>query len=287
MFQGTCKLCGKDNKALRDVFGKRMCSECERITWTAYNNPELLIQFIIEAKGRDWLVESLKLTGILSTNVLGLEGVIAAKNIEIKALKEEIDGMDSITINLEKTAKAQAEEVKILTTFAVSNAKALAIAKAANSDMLARNSALSEEAGNLKTRIADLLEQNRNLEQERFNLSVQVERLNASAAATAKNVPVPFAGSIPFDPDNEAQLAIVCACEKLCAMLIQKNTAYGNSALEPLRLFSKASPREQLLVRIDDKLSRLDRGGEFPGDDTIVDLAGYLVLLLAHDSLAV
>jgi hypothetical protein len=70
-------------------------------------------------------------------------------------------------------------------------------------------------------------------------------------------------------------------------MLIQKNTAYGNSALEPLRMFSKASPREQLLVRLDDKLSRLARGSEFPGDDTIVDLAGYLVLLMAHDRLAV
>jgi hypothetical protein len=52
-------------------------------------------------------------------------------------------------------------------------------------------------------------------------------------------------------------------------------------------MFSKASPREQLLVRIDDKLSRLAHGSEFPGDDTIVDLAGYLVLLMAHDRLVV
>jgi len=120
---------------------------------------------------------------------------------------------------------------------------------------------------------------------------VQVEKLTASPVVEAednlakagKNESFSFAGEISFDPDNEAQLAIVCACEDLCTMLIRKNTAYGNSALEPLRLFSKASTREQLLVRIDDKLSRLDRGREFPGDDTIVDLAGYLVLLMAHD----
>ena len=62
-------------------------------------------------------------------------------------------------------------------------------------------------------------------------------------------------------------------------MLISKNKAYGNSALNPVRVFSKASPQEQILVRIDDKLSRLARGSEYPGDDTIDDLLGYLVLL--------
>lgn len=71
----------------------------------------------------------------------------------------------------------------------------------------------------------------------------------------------------------------------LGAMLKSKNAAYGNSALDPLRIFSQASPREQLLVRIDDKLSRLKRGGyggETQGtyaEDVVVDLLGYLVLL--------
>ncbi len=64
----------------------------------------------------------------------------------------------------------------------------------------------------------------------------------------------------------------------LRAFLIAKNTAYGNSALEPLRVFSKADPVEQLRVRIDDKLSRLMRG-EDCGEDTELDLLGYLTLL--------
>lgn len=63
-------------------------------------------------------------------------------------------------------------------------------------------------------------------------------------------------------------------------MLIDKNRAYGDSALEPVRVFSKAENVEQLYVRIDDKLSRVQRGHEYPGDDTISDLIGYLVLLL-------
>mgnify|MGYP001774118040 CR=1 FL=1 len=62
-------------------------------------------------------------------------------------------------------------------------------------------------------------------------------------------------------------------------MLLKKNAAYGNSALEPVRIFSTASPVEQILVRIDDKLSRLQRGHEYQGDDTAKDLLGYLILL--------
>jgi hypothetical protein len=62
-------------------------------------------------------------------------------------------------------------------------------------------------------------------------------------------------------------------------MLQEKNFAYGDSALDPVRIFSKANAIEQLLVRIDDKLSRFARGSEYPGDNDIDDLIGYLVLL--------
>jgi len=61
-------------------------------------------------------------------------------------------------------------------------------------------------------------------------------------------------------------------------MLIEKNRAYGNSALDPVRIFSKASNVEQILVRIDDKLSRLARGSA-AGEDAEWDLLGYLVIL--------
>lgn len=66
----------------------------------------------------------------------------------------------------------------------------------------------------------------------------------------------------------------------IAEMLINKNKAYGNSALSPIRIFSKSDTTEQLNVRIDDKLSRLAKGSEYPGDDTVFDLIGYLVLLL-------
>lgn len=68
-------------------------------------------------------------------------------------------------------------------------------------------------------------------------------------------------------------------CHEIAHMLVKKNIAYGNSALDPIRIFSKADAREQLHVRIDDKLSRIMRGTEYIGDNDIDDLIGYLVLL--------
>jgi hypothetical protein len=67
-------------------------------------------------------------------------------------------------------------------------------------------------------------------------------------------------------------------CYTLRDLLIAKNAAYGNSALQPLRIMSRADPEEQIRVRIDDKLSRLARGDD-AGEDVIQDLLGYLILL--------
>ena len=67
--------------------------------------------------------------------------------------------------------------------------------------------------------------------------------------------------------------------DEISTILVEKNESYGNSALDPVRVFSKASPEEQLLVRLDDKLSRLARGEDYQNEDTITDLIGYLVLL--------
>lgn len=79
-------------------------------------------------------------------------------------------------------------------------------------------------------------------------------------------------------PENPVRAAIIAECEALKAMLLAKNAAYGNSAIDPVRVFSKASPEEQIRVRLDDKLSRLARGHD-AGEDTELDLCGYIMLL--------
>lgn len=72
---------------------------------------------------------------------------------------------------------------------------------------------------------------------------------------------------------------IADACDEIKQLLLEKNVAYGNSALSPIRIFSKAETNEQLYVRIDDKLNRLKNNQSYPGDNDIDDLIGYLVLL--------
>jgi hypothetical protein len=76
---------------------------------------------------------------------------------------------------------------------------------------------------------------------------------------------------------TETQKLIGQVCDELAEMLIAKNVAYGNSALDPVRIFSQADPIEQIKVRLDDKLSRLARGSA-AGEDVRKDLMGYLVL---------
>ena len=67
-------------------------------------------------------------------------------------------------------------------------------------------------------------------------------------------------------------------------MLLEKNRKYGNSALEPIRVFSKAEPLEQIAVRMDDKLSRIKSAQGDDLEDAKLDLIGYLILeAIAND----
>jgi len=70
--------------------------------------------------------------------------------------------------------------------------------------------------------------------------------------------------------------------EEIREMLLEKNQKYGDSALNPVRIFSKASTKEQLFVRMDDKLSRIARGDDEEDEDVPKDLAGYLVMYMIH-----
>lgn len=80
---------------------------------------------------------------------------------------------------------------------------------------------------------------------------------------------------------------IIVECLEMAEMLIRKNVSYGNSALEPIRIFSKADSKEQIRVRIDDKLNRIQNDQAFPGDNDIDDLIGYLILLKIANKVAI
>lgn len=78
---------------------------------------------------------------------------------------------------------------------------------------------------------------------------------------------------------TNTQLEIAQACDEIKQLLIDKNRKYGDSAMNPVRIFSKSDSVEQLKVRIDDKLNRLKNLQEDETEDTVTDLIGYLILL--------
>lgn len=73
--------------------------------------------------------------------------------------------------------------------------------------------------------------------------------------------------------------------EDIADLLVDKNKKYGDSALNPQRIFSTTSTIEQIDVRIDDKLSRIKNMNTNNIEDvkesvadSIKDLVGYLVM---------
>jgi hypothetical protein len=77
---------------------------------------------------------------------------------------------------------------------------------------------------------------------------------------------------------TQSQCDIATVCDQIKELLLEKNRKYGDSALNPVRVFSKASPIEQIKVRLDDKLSRLRNQQEDEDEDVLTDLIGYIVL---------
>ena len=87
----------------------------------------------------------------------------------------------------------------------------------------------------------------------------------------------------PKHPKTPTEDRIRQVCSQLADFLCEKNRAYGDSALNPCRIFAKdVAADAQLRVRIDDKLNRLMKGSSYPGDNDTLDLAGYLVLALVQ-----
>lgn len=75
---------------------------------------------------------------------------------------------------------------------------------------------------------------------------------------------------------------IAFECDAVKELLLQKNREYGSSATEPINVFSGLGAEDQLNVRIDDKLKRIQTIREMDDvqipEDTELDLIGYLIL---------
>jgi len=74
---------------------------------------------------------------------------------------------------------------------------------------------------------------------------------------------------------------IIRVCDNTKNLLIKKNKAYGDSALNPLGIFGNGDAVTSLGARADDKLMRLKSLGiNKDSVDTLYDLHGYITLLI-------
>ncbi len=67
----------------------------------------------------------------------------------------------------------------------------------------------------------------------------------------------------------------------LSKYLKTKNKKYGKSSLEPVGVFSEGNPNTLLLVRIDDKLSKIKNSTDIKKND-VVELVGFLILFMLY-----
>ena len=78
----------------------------------------------------------------------------------------------------------------------------------------------------------------------------------------------------------KTQYLIKKIAEEVTELLLKKNADYGDTANNPIAIFSKLDSIEAISARIDDKLSRIkNKGINDKTEDTVTDLIGYLILL--------
>ncbi len=68
--------------------------------------------------------------------------------------------------------------------------------------------------------------------------------------------------------------------ENFKEFLKEKNRRYGDSALKPVQIFSKADAQNSLLIRLDDKINRIKNCESELRKNDIADVFGYLALYM-------
>lgn len=80
---------------------------------------------------------------------------------------------------------------------------------------------------------------------------------------------------------TETQQKIIEITDAMRELLLYKNEKYGDSALHPKRIFYKGDAVGSILIRLDDKLSRvMENNDRLPRVNDVADIIGYCALLL-------
>ena len=85
----------------------------------------------------------------------------------------------------------------------------------------------------------------------------------------------------PYGDANPTQSKIREIIEAMKDLLLYKNQKYGDSAINPKKIFYKGDSTNSILIRLDDKLGRvMSNTEEKPRINDVCDIIGYCTLLL-------
>jgi hypothetical protein len=83
---------------------------------------------------------------------------------------------------------------------------------------------------------------------------------------------------------DTTQDKIIAICDSMKELLLEKNRRYGDSAINPKRRFSKLDNKQGILIRLDDKMNRIEESETMRTND-VADLIGYLTLYLVASNI--
>ena len=80
---------------------------------------------------------------------------------------------------------------------------------------------------------------------------------------------------------SNTQMKLVDVLDGMKDLLLYKNKRYGDSAINPKKIFYKGDSTNSILIRLDDKIGRvMSNTDDKPRVNDIADIIGYCTLLL-------
>ena len=80
---------------------------------------------------------------------------------------------------------------------------------------------------------------------------------------------------------SDTQMKLVDVLDGMKNLLLYKNQKYGDSAINPKKIFYKGDSTNSILIRLDDKIGRvMSNPDDKPRVNDVADIIGYCTLLL-------
>lgn len=80
---------------------------------------------------------------------------------------------------------------------------------------------------------------------------------------------------------TDTQRKIIDVLDGMKQLLLYKNQKYGDSAINPKKIFYKGDSTNSILIRLDDKIGRvMSNTDDKPRVNDVADIIGYCTLLL-------